>query len=89
MDHLKILPDPADDRNASKGTSMILESSASEAESIKEQCVSRKCRKHPQKDAAAKRARTGVRIPSVSNPSPEEGQDVLGNDDRDPPGACQ
>ncbi len=47
-------PDPADDRNASKGTSMILELSASEAESIKEQCVSRKCRKHLQKDAAAK-----------------------------------
>ena len=58
MDHLKIkiLPDPADDRNASKGTSMVLESSASEAESIKEQHISRKCRKHPQKDVAVKQA---------------------------------
>ena len=54
MDHLKILPDPADDRNASKGTSMVLESSASEVESIKGQHVSRKHRKHLQKDAAAK-----------------------------------
>ena len=87
MDCLKILPDPADDRNTSKGTSIVQESSASEAESIKEQRVSRKHRKHPRKDAAAKRARTGVRIPSVSNPSPEEGQDIPGDDDRDPPGA--
>ncbi len=54
MDCLKILPDPADDRNASKGTSMVLESSASEVESIKEQSISRKHRKHPQKDVAAK-----------------------------------
>jgi len=54
MDCLKIPPDPADDRNASKGTSMILESSASEAESIKEQCVSRKHRKHLQKNVAVK-----------------------------------
>src|SRR5258708_12366023 len=66
---------------------MVLGSSASEVESIKEQHVSRKCRKHLQKDAAAKQAQTGVRIPSVSNPSPEEGQDVPGNDDRDLPGA--
>src|SRR5260370_32249011 len=52
MDCLKIPPDPADDRNTSKGTSIVQESSASEAESIKEQRISRKCRKHPQKDAA-------------------------------------
>src|SRR5258708_37124351 len=87
MDCLKIMPVPCDDRNTSKGTSIVQESSASEAESIKEQHISRKCRKHLRKDAAAKRAQTGVRIPSVSKPSPEEGQDIPGDDDRDPPGA--
>ncbi len=45
--HLKIPAHPANKKNVPERTSVTVESSASEVESIKGQGVSRKCKKHP------------------------------------------
>src|SRR5260370_14947486 len=54
MNHIKIPLAPANDNNMSEVTSMMMESSVSEVESISLKDRSKKHRKHPQKDAAAK-----------------------------------
>jgi hypothetical protein len=63
-----------------------VESSASEVESIKGKGVSRKHKKHPQKEVV-KRSRTEVEVPSASNPSPKASRDIPGDGNGDPPGA--
>src|SRR5258708_39679115 len=73
-DHLKIPAHPANKKDASERTSVTVESSASEVESIKGQGVSRKCKKHPQKEVV-KWSRTEVKVPSASNPSPKASRD--------------
>src|SRR5260370_5028616 len=87
MNCLKIPLAPANDNNTSEATSMMMESSVSEAESISLKDRSKKHRKHPQKDAAAKRVQTGVRMPSASNPSPDDGDNVPSDSGGEPPGA--
>ena len=54
MNHLKIPSAPENDNNTLEMTSMMMESSVSEVESISLKERSKKHRKHPQKDAAAK-----------------------------------
>ena len=83
MNHLKIPLAPANDNNMSEATSMMMESSVSEAESISLKDRS----KHPQKDAAAKWVQTGVRMPSASNPSPDDGDNVPSDSGGEVPGA--
>ena len=53
MDHLKLLQSPVE-KDVTAGEPAEVESLASEAESIKEISVSRKCTRQCQKDTAAK-----------------------------------
>src|SRR5258707_7717639 len=85
-DHLKIPAHPANKKDASERTSVTVESSASEVELIKGQGVSRKCKKHPQKEVV-KWSQTEVKVPSASNPSPKASRDIPGDGNGDPPGA--
>ncbi len=86
MDCLKLPQSPAE-KDVTAGEPAEVESSASEAELIKEINVSRKHTRQHRKDTTVKWAQTSSVLVSGSIPSPTQGGDVPSNSDADVPGA--